>query len=343
MQELRSISRTRALEVLRALTLAAFLGVVSWACGSEAPADTKFRVALLTPGSIADGGWNAGAYAGLEQIREVLGAEISHVETRTPVQFEESFRDYANRGYDLVFGHGFEYQDAAALVAAEFPDTIFVTTSGNTVRANVAPMVFELEQATYLCGYLAGRMTSTGKLGMIGGVNMPSIKSTFIAFAAGAEAARPDVVVGEVFLGNFEDTAAAREAALALLDEQADFLIHQANEAGRGVFQAVSERALAGQVAFAFGTNRNQNAMAPDVVIASATLDIPSALLEVARRVRDGEFVAEPIRLGMAQEIVRLEFNDRLLDRIPAPVIEEVALRESEIRSGELVVPRGSF
>jgi basic membrane protein A len=343
MHELRTTPRTRTLDTLRALTLVALIGVVSWGCGSDEPSEATFSVALLTPGSIADGGWNAGAYAGLEQIRDVLGAEISHVETRTPVQFEESFRDYANRGYDLVFGHGFEYQDAAALVAAEFPDTIFVTTSGNTVLANLAPMVFELEQATYLCGYLAGRMTDTGKLGMIGGVNMPSIKSTFIAFVAGAEAARPDVVVGEVFLGNFDDTAAAREAALALLDEQADFLIHQANEAGRGVFQAVSERALAGQVAFAFGTNRNQNAMAPDVVIASATLDIPSALLEVARRVRDGEFVAEPIRLGMAQDIVRLEFNDRLLDRIPAPVIEELALREGEIRRGELVVPRGSF
>jgi basic membrane lipoprotein Med (substrate-binding protein (PBP1-ABC) superfamily) len=83
--------------------------------------------------------------------------------------------------------------------------------------------------------------------------------------------------------------------------------------------------------------------MAPDVVIASATLDIPAALLEVARRVRDGEFVAEPIRLGMAQDIVRLEFNQGLLDQIPASVIEEVAEREDEIRSGALVVPRGSF
>ncbi len=343
MHEIRSISRSGAPEALRTLTLSALLCVLLCACSAEQSADPGFRVALLTPGSIADGGWNAGAYAGLERIRDVLGAQVSHVETRTPVQFEESFRDYANQGYDLVFGHGFEYQDAAALVGAEFPETIFVTTSGNTVRANVAPMVFELEQATYLCGYLAGRMTRTGKLGMIGGINMPSIRSTFIAFAAGAEAARPDVEVGEVFLGNFDDTAAAREAALALLEEDADFLIHQANEAGRGVFQAVSERVRTGQVAFAFGTNRNQNGMAPDVVIASATLDIPSALLEVARRVRDGEFRAEPIRLGMAEDIVRLEFNNGLLDRIPRPVIEELAGREREIRSGELVVPRGSF
>ena len=129
-------------------------------CGSEADAPAAkgaapFQVALLTPGSVADGGWNQGAYDGLRRIEQELGARISHVETRTPAEFEEGFRDYASRGYALVFGHGFEYQEAAAKVAAEFPKTIFVTTSGNTVRPNVAPMVFELEQATYLCGLLA--------------------------------------------------------------------------------------------------------------------------------------------------------------------------------------------
>jgi basic membrane lipoprotein Med (substrate-binding protein (PBP1-ABC) superfamily) len=306
-------------------------------------ADDRFRVALLTPGSIADGGWNAGAYAGLERIRDELGAEVSHVETRTPAEFEESFRDYAARGYDLVFGHGFEYQDAAATVGAEYPGTIFVTTSGSTVRANVAPMVFELEQATYLCGRIAGHMTETGRLGMIGGINLPSIRSTFVAFRAGALAVRPDVQVREVFIGNFDDTAATREAALALLEEGADFLIHQANEAGRGVFQAVAERAADGRRVYAFGTNRNQNDMAPEVVIASATLDIPGALVEVARRVQAGAFVAAPIRLGMAQDVVRLELNPALSDRIPAEVRSDLAAREAAIRDGSFEVPRGAF
>ena len=121
-------------------------------------------------------------------------------------------------------------------------------------------------------------MSQTGKLGLVGGIDLPSIRSTFIAFRAGALAARPDVSVREVFIGNFDDTAAAREAALALLEEGADVLLHQANDAGRGVFRAVSDRAAAGARVFAFGTNRDQNGMAPDVVLASATLDIPGRL-----------------------------------------------------------------
>ena len=313
------------------------------ACRGDSQDANAFRVALLTPGSIADGGWNAGAWEGLQAIRDQLGAEVRQVETRTPSEFEEGFRDFAQRGFQLVFGHGFEYQEAAAKVGAEFPNTIFITTSGNTVRPNVAPMVFELEQATYLAGFLGARISQSGKLGLVGGIDLPSIRSTFIAFRAGALAARPDANVREVFIGNFDDTAAAREAALALLEEGADVLMHQANDAGRGVFRAVSDRAAAGARVFAFGTNRDQNGMAPDVVLASATLDIPAAFLEVARRVRDGRFKPEPLRLGMEEGIVALVPNPKLASQIPPAVGAELADLERKIRSGELVVPRGAF
>lgn len=326
-----------------ALGLLAACGERSDAPASSTGASRTMRVALLTPGSISDGGWNQAAYEGLLRIRDELGAEVSNVETRTPAQFEEEFRSYGAAGFDLVFGHGFEYQEAAAKVAPSFPKTVFITTSGNTVRPNVAPMVFELEQATYLCGVLAGRMTRTGRLGLIGGVDLPSIRSTFLAFRAGAEAVRPGVSVREVFLGRFDDVGAAREAALALLDEGADFLLHQANDAGRGVFQAVQERAKQGQEVYAFGTNRNQNAMAPDVVIASAVLDVPAAFVEVARRVEEGRFVAEPIRLGMKEGIVSFVMNAALAPRVPAPVLQEIVQDTTRIRSGELKVPRGSF
>jgi basic membrane lipoprotein Med (substrate-binding protein (PBP1-ABC) superfamily) len=204
-------------------------------------------------------------------------------------------------------------------------------------------MVFELEQATYLCGALAGRMSATGTVGMIGGIDLPSIRSTFLAFRAGARSVRPDARVPEVFIGNFDDTAAAREAALALLEEGADFLIHQANDAGRGVFAAASERSSAGAPVYAFGTNLDQSPMAPDVVIASATLDIPGAFLLVAKRVRQGAFQAEPLRMGLAEGIVSFVLNAALSDAIPPALQEELEAIEARIRSGELTVPRGAF
>src|SRR5215475_3960039 len=145
---------------------------------SGTPTSTGFKVALLSPGPVSDAGWNALAYEGLLAIRDQLGAEISQVQTTTPAEFEAGFRDFGRRGFNLVFGHGFEFQDAAAAVAPDFPHTVFITTSGNTVRPNVAPLRFMLEEATYLEGIIAGSMSQSGKAGVVGGIEIPSVKST---------------------------------------------------------------------------------------------------------------------------------------------------------------------
>lgn len=86
------------------------------------PATSDFKVALLTPGPISDGAWNGGTHDGLMRIRDFHGAQVAHVETQTRAEFEAAFRDFASRGYRLVLGHGFEFQDAAArdsIVAGE--------------------------------------------------------------------------------------------------------------------------------------------------------------------------------------------------------------------------------
>jgi len=300
---------------------------------------TGFRVALLTPGSIRDGGWNQSAYEGLEKIHAELGAEIAHQETKTPQDFESGFRDFAARGFDLVFGHGFEFQDAAAKVAQDYPKTVFVTTSGSTVRANLAPIVFELEDATFLLGFAGARLSKTGKLGAVGGVKIPSVASTFTAFEAGAKRARPDAQVTISYIGGWTDTSAAREATLAQIAGGADVLIHNANEAAAGFFQAVNDS----PGVLAFGANKNQNDAAPEHVLASATLDVPRALLLVATEVKNGTFQAHPMRFGLASGVIRVEWNEKLRARVPDELRAELDQLAKDIASGALQVQRGSF
>ena len=308
-------------------------------CGRTAApkAPAGFRVALLTPGPVSDAGWNAGAYEGLKAIEKQLGAKVSHVQVKTPSEFEEQFRAYAADGYSLCFGHGFEFQDAAARVAKEYPGTVFVTTSGSRTSRNQAPLVFELEQATYLCGLVAGRMSKTAKAGMVGGVELPSIKSTFLAFEAGLHAGNPGAKATAVFTGSFEDVAGAKAAALALIDQGNDFLFHNANAAAIGVFNAATERGV-----YAFGSNRDQNALAPSV-LASAVIDLPRAFVEAARTVKEGRFDGQPIRYGLASGVISFVWNPALLGRVPAPVVDEVEQTKQRIVSGALVVPRGNF
>jgi basic membrane protein A len=304
----------------------------------SAAAGRPFKVALLSPGPVSDAGWNALAYEGLLAIRDQLGAEVSQIQTKTPAEFEEGFRDFARRGYQLVFGHGFEFQDAAAAVAPDFPGTVFITTSGNTVRKNVAPLRFMLEEATYLEGVLAAGMSKTGKAGAVGGIEIPSVKSTIIAFEAGAKSVRPEFTVITSYVGNWEDVGAAKEAALALVQQRCDFLFHNADAAGLGVFQAAQQRQV-----YAFGANKNQNDVAPEVVIASAVIDIPRGFLEVAREVKDGRFEGKVERMGMKDGVVSLVLNPRLEPRIPAAVKARVDAARAGIIAGTLKVPTAEF
>jgi len=317
------------------LLLAALL-----ACSpQEQPAKSHvMKAGLLTPGSVNDHGWNAIAYEGLQHIHEQLGAEISHQETKTPAEILEGFRSYGAKGFDIAFGHGFEFQDGAVKAGKEFPNTIFITSSGNSVARNVSPMVFQLEQATYLLGMIAARESKSGKAGLVGGMNLPSIESTFIAFAAGARAVNPKFEVNEVYTGNFDDAGAARLATLSLISAGCDFIFHQANEAGRGVFQACEEKKVR-----CFGSNKNQNDLAPGVVVASAVLDVPQAFVYMARLVRDKQFKPQVYWLGMNEGIVSLVWNDKLKSTLSPQTVAAVEQAEKDIRGGKLQVPRGKF
>ncbi|HEX7581372.1 MAG TPA: BMP family protein [Thermoanaerobaculia bacterium] len=319
--------------------LVLLLSLAAPACSRGiAPAKPQgFQVALLTPGPISDAGWNAGAYEGLKAIEKELGASVSHVQVKSPSEFEEQFRAYAARGAALCIGHGFEFQDAAARVANEYPATVFVTTSGSRTARNLAPIVFELEEATYLCGLAAGRMSKSAKAGMIGGIELPSIKSTFLAFEAGLRAGNPGASATAVFTGSFEDVAGAKTAALALADKGCDFLFQNADAAALGVFRAATERGI-----WTFGANKDQNALSPSI-LASAVIDMSRAFVETARIVKEGRFDGKPIRYGLKSGVISFVWNPAALSRVPAPVVDEVASVKEKIEAGKVAVPRGNF
>ena len=303
----------------------------------------KFKVALLTPGSISDAGWNALAYEGLKRIEKELGAEISHVESKAPSQWEEHFRSYASKGYDLVFGHGFEYQEAAKSVAPDFPDTVFITTSGNTVADNVASIVFELEEVTYLLGVIAGTMSQTGKIGLIGGMNIPPINSTFHALEEGAKSVNPDIKISQSYVGDWENIGKAKELALSQITEGVDFIFHNADAAGRGVFHAVEESRKAGKNVYAFGSNLDQNDIAPDAILASAVIDT-KAFVYAADLVQTGKFEPQVMWMGMSlNETVKLVYNPKLKDRIPEDLRAKVEKIRQDILAGKFKAPRVKF
>ncbi len=298
--------------------------------GAAAAGSRPFKVALLTPGPISDHSWNGGAYAGLLRIRDSLGATVSHIQTRTPAEFEEQFRQYGSQGFDLVFGHGFEFQDAARRVGPDYPKTVYITTSSATSGTNVAGIEFGFADASYLAGLIAGAMTTSNVIGTIGGTELPPVKESFAAFTRGAKAANPKVVVLSSYIGNWDDVSAGKEQALAQIGRNADIIFQNADAAGLGVFQAARET----KKALVVGSNANQNDIAPEVTIGSVVIDLPHAFLTIAREVRGGHFLARVIKLGTAADVVTLVVNPAFAARIPAPVMHRVDSLRAEMRAG---------
>jgi basic membrane protein A len=300
-------------------------------------ASNSFKVALLTPGPVSDAGWNAAAFDGLQSIKAKLGADTALVQTTAPSDFADALRDFGSRGFNAVFAHGFEYTDAALQAGRDFPKTWFIVTSGSASSANVASLTFKIEEAAYVEGFLSGLMSNTGVAGAIGGIELPAIRLTFAGFQRGFLAAHPNGRLLVVYTGSFEDVGAAKEAALAQITQGADFLIHEADAAGLGVFQAATERRV-----YAFGASRDQNDVAPAAVIASAVTDIPGAFLKIASRIKDGDFQSGRLEYGMKDQMVKVVFNPALKGRIRRGVIDRIESVERDIIAGKVALPDAS-
>jgi basic membrane lipoprotein Med (substrate-binding protein (PBP1-ABC) superfamily) len=320
-------------------TLVAAAGLASTAgCGGRqeraASAGHTFRVALLTPGPVSDQSWNSGAFRGLLEIRDSLGAQISNIETKTPAEFDENFRQYGSQGYDLVFGHGFEFQDAARRVAPEFPHTVFVTTSGSTAGPNLAGLTFGFDDASYLAGVLAGSMTRTNAIGVIGGTELPPVVTSFRAFERGARAANSKIRIVSSYIGNWDDVSAGKEQAIAQYSRGVDVIFQNADAAGLGVFQAAREQ----RSVFVIGSNSDQNAVAPEITLGSVVIDLPLAFLTVAREVKAGTFKPRVVELGEASRVVTLVVNPALRARIPAVTLARIDSLQARMLAGQLTI-----
>lgn len=305
---------------------------------SESPKTPTLKVALLTPGPVSDAGWSALAYDGLQAIHTELGAEVSN-DVATDAKIEDAMRSYARKGYNLVFGHGFEYNEPGVKVAKDFPDTVFVSSSGAKTAKNAGAFRFYLEQGCYLAGYVAGKMSKTGVIGSVAVQNYPSIVSTIKAYEAGARAANPSIkIIPTSYFGTEGDVAKAKQATQSVLAQHADFIIHQANAAAQGVFEACKEGG-----AYAFGTNADQNDNPSGIVLASAVIVAKPAFLDLAKQVQAGTYKGEVTLYGMDKGAIDFVFNPALVSKVPPDVVKGVDDLKAKIKSGELVVPKDNF
>lgn len=292
------------------------------------------KVALCMTGAKNDMGWCQSAYDGLLLVEKDLGCEIAYSENVQAADMVATFTDYAANGYDVVIGHGFQFGDPALEVGELYPDTKFICIEAEASAENVASYVMKCEETGYLQGMLAASMSETGNIGFIGPVQGASLVKIMNGYEDGAKSVNPDIKYQSAWTGSFTDTALAKEAAQAMIDQGADIIGHCANESGTGAINAAADAGL-----FSTGDSYDQSSLAPTSVLTSAVYNVPQLIKTAVSDIIDGKFEGTVKQLGMAEGIVELVYNPELEDKIPADVKQLLDDKIAAIQSGEFTVP----
>lgn len=323
------------MRITRRNCLAGVAALVGGLAGSQAFAQDAFKMGLLVPGSVAEEGWNRIAYDALKRVEKELGADVSYVELHdNPTAFESAFRNYAAQGYDVVLGHGFQFQDAALNVAPEFSDTTFLISSSYIHEGNVIGLNTDSSEPFYLMGVIAAK---TGKsAGLIGGMEIPPIKQSFEGFVNGARSVDPNFSVPLIYLNTFTDATAAKEAALSMFAQGATLVVPNANAAGLGVIQAARE---AGPDVRTFSVYSDYTDVAPKNILGTYLADYGQGIVRIVSEVKAGSFKPNAnIVFGLKDsDVMKFSYNDEAIGTVPADVRKYVDEVRAKIVSGEIV------
>ena len=309
------------------------VAVVAGLMAGPAAAAEKIRVALGNNGPQNDMGWYEGGYRGALKLKQDPGvAEVTTQERVKMADLERALRHWANAGYNLIFGHGYEWGEPALKVAKDFPDITFAIAGffKTESRPNVITYLVEGHETGYLGGVLATLMSKSGKIGIIGGFPIPSQIKTFNGYKLGARSVNPCVEVSEVFVNDWMDASKAKEATIAMIDQGVDVVQVTATPMGFGGIRAAEEKGK-----FAIGTFMDLNRMAPDTVISSSLYLWHAAMKQVVLDLRKGK-VKKVYLVGVPEGGASLA---RFNNKVPSNVAKKVRAIEAEIKSGKLKVP----
>jgi basic membrane protein A and related proteins len=300
----------------------------------QAAAAGKFKMGLLSPGSVNDQGWNSIAYSALKRVESELGAETSYVELKQdPASYEKAFRDFASQGYNMILGHGNEFQDAAVAVAKDYPNVQFFISSSRIHEPNVTGLNTASDQTFYLLGVMSAKMCKGA--GLVGGMEIPPISEAFTGFINGAKSVDPNFKYSQTYIGNFNDAAAAKEAALGMIAQGADCIVPDADVAGQGAYQAVVEK---GPNIWTFGAFTPATKSAPGQVLANYTSDYGQGIVNIAKEVKDGTFKGgKNIEFGVAQpDVMQVTYDDTSKRPVPQDVKDLVEAAKKKLAAGEV-------
>ena len=302
-----------------------------------AAAEETIDIAMVTDtGGVNDQSFNQSAWEGLQRLDDDYEVvEVSYLESTQESDYEPNLQALYDAGNELIWGIGFLMADAVRTQAELNPDQRYaiIDFAWDEYPDNLIGVVFKAEQASFLVGYIAGKMTESGTVGFVGGIEGAVIDGFDYGYHAGVKYANEDVEVLRQYAESFNDAAKGKSIATNMYRQGADIVFHAAGGVGDGVIEAARE-----QDQWAIGVDRDQNDLAPEHVLTSAMKRVGQAMYNVGEQlVNDNWDGGRTVVYGLAEDGVGIApTSDR---HVPQDLLDEVAEVRQMIIDGEIEVP----
>nr|WP_139250985.1 BMP family ABC transporter substrate-binding protein [Roseibium suaedae] len=301
------------MKVKKFLTISAAIAGVAFSASAMA-ADIKPAVVYDLGGKF-DKSFNEAAHTGAEKFTADTGVAYRDFEIQNDSQREQALRNFAKRGQSPVIAIGFSQANAVEKVAKEFPDIQFAIIDEVVDLPNVRSIKFKEDEGSYIVGMLAAMASKTGKVGFVGGMDIPLIRKFACGYKQGVKAANADAEIFENMTGTtgaaWNDPVKGGELAMSQFDRGADVVYHAAGGTGIGVLQAAADAGKLG-----IGVDSNQNNLHPGSVLTSMLKRVDIAVYKAFEDAKNDAWTSGIQVLGLADGGVDWaldEYNEKLI------------------------------
>lgn len=314
-------------------------GVLAFFLFFSASCFADFKVGMvLDKGGKDDKSFNNAAFRGFTQAKDDLKIGAKYVEATDDNSFEPMLRGMASKDFDLIIAIGVSQAEAVKKVAALFPDKKFLIVDGKVEAPNVRSVLFEEQEGSYLVGAIAALTSKSGKIGFIGGMDIPLIRRFQMGYEAGASQVNPKVQVISNYVGVTGDAwnnpPKAKELAVAQYGQGVDVIFQAAGASGAGLFDAAEE-----QKKLAIGCDSNQNWIKPGFVLTSMLKRVDTVVFDTISDTKSGHFKAGISKYGLKNHGIDYAVDQYNAQILPKWVKDRAEKIKADIIAGRIKVP----
>ena len=310
-------------------------------CGSNTESTNnggdKVTVAMVSDvAGINDQSYNQSAWEGLERAKKELGIEIKCLESQQDSDYATNVETLADEEVDLIIGVGSKLADTIKDAAENYPDQKFaiIDETYDEIPSNVKSVLFESEQASYLVGLIAGKMSETKNVGFIGGLDIPVINTFKYGYMAGVKAADANCEIQAQYANSFNDQAKGKAITNQMISKGADVVFTAAGDVGTGSMEAIKEANKYG-----IGVDRDQSDLAPQNILTSAIKRVDVGMYETVKELVEGKFQGgTSTTYGLEQNGIGIA--DTTSNLVPQDGLDCVNEKIEELKAGKISVPK---